>query len=92
MEFKLRLERQGCRYFFRWSYPCSLFDEEQMRSLTGVSSARSMVFRSIWPMLCKGNAKKWTAVEKEVVQLTNGTNSGLVSATDLPMEFSSLSL
>jgi hypothetical protein len=43
-------------------------------------------------MLCKGNAKKWTAVEKEVVQLTNGTNSGLVSATDLPMEFSSLSL
>lgn len=69
VEFKLRLERQANLYFFRWSCPGTPFIEEQMRSLTGVSSTKAVVSHSIWPMVCRGTSDNWTIVEKEVVQL-----------------------
>lgn len=95
VEFKLRLERQGHAYRFHRSYPWTLFHQEQMRSLNGVSSAGAKVFQSIWPMLWKDTPENSIIVEKEVVQLTHeppDLEPLTETETDFPAEFSSLAL
>lgn len=89
VEFKLRLERQGCEYGFSWSGQGTRFREEQMRSLTGLSPANAMVFKSVWPMLWKATSDNCIVVEKEVVQLIEEPDPEPITTPDLLTEFSS---
>jgi len=91
MEFKLRLERQGYQYGFQLSREGTPFCEEQMRSVTGLSPASAMVYKSIWPMLWKATSDNRIVVEKEVVQLVEEPDSEPITTPEPLTECSSLS-